>query len=107
LFTAKRKTAFEQLQPGAAHGSPDVSRQVGDTRERAEVVRFTADTAAKTGLSERSVQRNAERGAKVCNSALAMVTRSRHFGEAGRRASIIRVCLRDAGRPPPLEAGAR
>ena len=35
--------------------------------------RFTADTAAATGASERTVQRDAERGAKIAQAALALV----------------------------------
>ena len=56
LFTQRRKEAYEALHPETKHGgnqgdggkfSP--SRQVGDTADR-----FTADTAARTGQSERS-----------------------------------------------------
>jgi hypothetical protein len=36
-------------------------------------VRFTADTASATGKSERAIQRDAERGEKVCEAALNMV----------------------------------
>lgn len=34
------------------------------------VDRFTAETAAKTGRSETSIKRDAERGSKVCQAAL-------------------------------------
>lgn len=73
VFTAKRKEAYLALHPETGHGTPSVSRQVGDTRDRAETPRFTADTAAKTGQSERAVQRDAERGEKVCPQALHLV----------------------------------
>jgi len=76
-FTRRRKAAYEALHPEAAHGSPSVSRQVGDTRERSEAPRFTADTAARTGQSERVVQRDAERGDKVCDEALALIRNTR------------------------------
>ena len=46
----------EALHPETKHGTPGVSRQVGDTHERSSESRFTADTAARTGQSERSVQ---------------------------------------------------
>ena len=36
--------------------------------------RFTADTAAKTGQSERSIQRDAERGEKVIPEVIDMIT---------------------------------
>ena len=49
--------------------SPDPSRQVGDNQN---APRFTADTAARTGQSERAVQRDAERGEKVCEEALTL-----------------------------------
>ena len=59
LFTARRKEAYEALHPETKHGAigdgHNQSRQVGDSAER-----FTADTARKTGQSERKVQRDAE-----------------------------------------------
>jgi ParB family transcriptional regulator, chromosome partitioning protein len=73
IFTKRRKDAYEALHPETKHGSPGVSRQVGDTGDRAEADRFTADTASKTGQSERSVQRDAERGQEVSLAALALV----------------------------------
>jgi len=70
VFTAKRKAAYEALHPETVHGGDrKSSRQVGDMNE----ARFTADTATKTGQSERAVQRDAERGEKVCNSAMALL----------------------------------
>ncbi|MCF6117364.1 hypothetical protein L2449_10655 [Mesorhizobium muleiense] len=42
-----------------------------DTRERSDTERFTADTAARTGQSERTVQRNIERGEKVIDEVAA------------------------------------
>ena len=65
LFTARRKEAYEALHPETKHGTPGVSRQVGDTRDRCDTERFTADTARKTGQSERKVQRDAGRGEKI------------------------------------------
>lgn len=70
MFTVERKRAYEAKHPETAHGGDrTASRQVGDLPSD----RFTADTAAKTGTSERAVQRNAERGAKVTTAAMAMV----------------------------------
>ena len=70
-FTARRKEAYEALHPETKHGENQHSRsrQVGDSTPE----RFTADTAAKTGQSERGVQRDAERGEKVCDDALRLL----------------------------------
>ena len=72
-FTRRRKEAYEALYPETAHGATgngrEKSRQVGDSTAD----RFTADTAVKTGQSERAVQRDAERGAKISEQAMALV----------------------------------
>lgn len=68
--TARRKAIYEELHPETKHGGDRASRQVGDLTETA---RFTADTAAAVGKSERVVQRDAERGEKVCEEALNLV----------------------------------
>lgn len=70
---ARRKAIYEELHPETQHGSPGVSRQVGDTRERAGKERFTKQTADATGSSERTVQREAERGEKIGQEALGRV----------------------------------
>ena len=61
LFTKRRKEAYEALHPETKNGENQHTRvrQVG---EATSADRFTADTAAKTGQSERAVQRDAERG---------------------------------------------
>lgn len=84
LFTAKRKEAYEAIHPDTTHGSNgseaanirwgNASRQLGDTHG---ADRFTANTAAATGQSERVVQRNAERGEKVIPEALELVRGTR------------------------------
>ena len=67
--TARRKQIYEELHPetrhGATGGGHGQSRQVGDSAPR-----FTTDTAAATGASERAVQRDAERGARVAEEVL-------------------------------------
>lgn len=68
--TARRKAIYMLLHPETAPGTPGVSRQVGDIGERTEAERFTANTAKATGHSERSVQRDAERGEKISDEAL-------------------------------------
>lgn len=58
--------AYEALHPETANGATgrgrDKVRQVG---EGSSAGRFTADTAAKPGQSERSVQRDSERGGRL------------------------------------------
>lgn len=75
MFTRRRKEAYEALHPEAKLGATGVGRdkvrQVGEANDPAD--RFTADTAKATGQSERSVQRDAERGEKVSEEALALV----------------------------------
>ncbi|WP_061930180.1 ParB/RepB/Spo0J family partition protein [Aureimonas sp. AU22] len=71
LFTRRRKEAYEALHPETRHGENQhtSSRQVGNSSSE----RFTADTAAATGRSERAVQRDAERGQKVSQDALDII----------------------------------
>jgi hypothetical protein len=71
--TARRKELYETLHPDAQHGTPGVSRQVGDTRERSATERFTEATAKVTGHSERVVQRDAERGSKILDEVLDLI----------------------------------
>jgi ParB-like chromosome segregation protein Spo0J len=58
--TARRKAIYLELHPETAHGGDRKSDQVANN-----ATRFSADTATKTGQSERAVQLNAERGEKV------------------------------------------
>jgi ParB-like chromosome segregation protein Spo0J len=68
-FTAERKKWYEIKHPETRHGATGRGRekscQFGDSNER-----FTAETAKATGRSERSVQRDALRGAKIDLDAL-------------------------------------
>lgn len=71
--TARRKEIYEALHPETRReatlkqGDHLPSRQVGETE------RFTADTAKATGSSERTVQRDAERGEKVIDEVLDLI----------------------------------
>lgn len=69
--TARRKAIYLELHPETAHGTNqhDSIRQLGDSS-----VRFTVDTAENTGRSERAVQRDAERGEKISDRALAAIS---------------------------------
>lgn len=71
LFTNRRKEAYLALHPETANGGDRKSDR--KDCELNEVPRFTADTAAKTGNSERKVQLDAERGEKIGVAALAML----------------------------------
>lgn len=77
---ARRKAIYEQLHPetknGAIGNGREKLRQVGEatsSNENSTVDRFTAETSAATGRSERAVQRDAERGEKVAPKVLEMV----------------------------------
>lgn len=62
---ARRKAIYEALHPETAHGGDRrSSRQLGDLKSK-EPERFTKQTADATGASERSVQRDANRGEKI------------------------------------------
>lgn len=70
-LTKRRKAIYEELHPQTRNGTNQHSslRQVGEPSSR-----FTADTAAKSGKSERAVQRDAERGGKITDEALDLVS---------------------------------
>lgn len=73
LFTRTRKRVYLALHPETKHGG---EREKGASRKLCDLTsdkRFTADTAAKTGKSERSVQLDVERGEKVSEQALETV----------------------------------
>lgn len=74
--TARRKAIYEQLNPETKHGGDKPSRQLGDfetQNENKAVDRFSAETAAATGRSERAVQRDAERGEKVIDEVVDLI----------------------------------
>jgi ParB/Sulfiredoxin domain len=79
LFTKRRKQIYEALHPETARGAVgrtgyEKSRQLGDSNEAAEnIVRFTKETAARTGRSERDIQRDADRGGKIGEAVLSRV----------------------------------
>lgn len=77
-FTRRRKAAYEALHPETVNGAAGVGREkVRQVGEANPAPRFSADTAAATGQSERAVQRDAERGEKVCDEALALIRGTR------------------------------
>lgn len=68
-FTIARKKAYERKHPetrmGAHNQHTSARRQVGDEQKSSNFKRFTAETAERTGRSERSVQRDSRRGEKI------------------------------------------
>lgn len=70
--TARRKAIYIELYPETAHGANLEGAGVAKLATP-ETPRFTADTAAATGQSERVVQRDAERGEKVLNEVLDLI----------------------------------
>lgn len=70
LFMHRRKEIHQIKYPETAHGGDrKSSRQVGDLIEGG-ISRFSSATAQATGRSERSIQRDAARGAKIVDMAL-------------------------------------
>lgn len=79
-FTRRRKAAYEVIHgpakaagaraANAVMGKGDASANLADASQGPS---FSADTAAKTGQSERAVQRDAERGERVCDEAIALI----------------------------------
>lgn len=66
-FTKRRKEAYEALHPESKHGGNQ------HTRAADAAPSFATDQAAATGQSERAVARDAERGDKIDDRALAAV----------------------------------
>jgi ParB family transcriptional regulator, chromosome partitioning protein len=69
----RRKELYEQLHPETKHGSPGVSRRVGDKGERTKVERFTKATADAMGVSESTIQNSVRRGEALGKATLAKV----------------------------------
>lgn len=68
-FTKRRKEAYEALHPETKQGGNFKAERFAPTQTES----FVEATAAATGASERAVQRDAERGEKVCEKALDLV----------------------------------
>jgi N6-adenosine-specific RNA methylase IME4 len=63
LHVARRKELYEKLHPETRHGATGRGR--AKSRQNDDSIRFTKDAASKTGRSERTVQREIERAAKI------------------------------------------
>lgn len=68
-FTARRKEVYEALHPEAKHGGDRRSDQVANLA----TCSFSEDQSNKTGASERTVRRDAERGERVAPEAMQMI----------------------------------
>jgi N6-adenosine-specific RNA methylase IME4 len=80
VFVFRRKEIYLLKHPETAIGTNQHAgrvRQVGEGSEG--VKRFTAATAAVTGRSERSLQRDAERGEKISEKALRLLRAQPHL----------------------------
>ena len=65
---SRRKVIYEKMHPetiAAKDGGPGPAKKRRQNGDASPADRFTKDTAAKTGKSERAVQRNATRGKKI------------------------------------------
>ncbi|SFJ53840.1 ParB-like nuclease domain-containing protein [Aquamicrobium aerolatum DSM 21857] len=70
LFTRRRKEAYEALHPETRHGGDRKSDQVDKLSTRS----YADDQASKTGVDARTVRRDAERGEKIAEDLLEMIT---------------------------------
>ncbi len=71
--TARRKAIYLELHPETAHGANLEGAGVAKLATP-DAKRFTASTAQATGQSERKVQRDAERGEKVIQEVIDLIT---------------------------------
>jgi|694.fasta_scaffold02092_12 ParB/RepB/Spo0J family partition protein len=68
LHVAERKRLYEEMHPETKNGGDRKSSKISSQTLRSDQIdRFTADTARKTGTSERKVQLDAARGNKIKN----------------------------------------
>lgn len=75
LFTRRRKEAYEALHgPAKANSAIAANKVMGNNVSANLADTFVTDTVAKTGQSERAIQRNAERGEKIAEDVLDMIT---------------------------------
>jgi ParB family chromosome partitioning protein len=70
-FTNRRKEAYEALHPETRNGV--IGATARHAPDKLADASFTADTAAKTGKSERTIQRDAQRGDDIEPPALGLV----------------------------------
>jgi hypothetical protein len=71
MFTRRRKLAYEGLHPETRHGGDRRSKTAVSSPQLEDLKSFTDDTGEKTGQSRETVQRDAARGMKISEQALA------------------------------------
>src|SRR5690349_2216857 len=81
LFTRRRKDIYEAIHPETRQGG--VGR--GGYEKGANLASFSADTAARTGRSERDVQRDATRGERIDEGVLTGIADTNGQGGRPRR----------------------
>ena len=64
MHVARRKELYEKLHPETKHGG-DRKSDGKSTRQNGDLKRFTKDAASKVGRSERTIQREVARAAKI------------------------------------------
>ncbi|OZB28217.1 hypothetical protein [Acidiphilium sp. 34-64-41] len=69
LFTQRRKEAYEALHPETRHGANQHTRSPQNEDSKS----FADDTALRTGQSRQTIERDAHRGSKISDEALAAV----------------------------------
>lgn len=74
FFTEQRKKAYEAKHQETKHGGDRRSAEVSSGQlGHLKHTRFTEDTATKTGISERVIRRDAERGAKIADDVIQVI----------------------------------
>jgi hypothetical protein len=74
--TARRKAIYIELHPETAKGVAGAGAR-WDATDNLSTASFAASTAEAVGKDERTVRRDAERGEKVCEEALALIRGTR------------------------------
>ncbi len=76
MVTAERKDIYEMLHPETRNGGDRKSSAIKSERRLDVLIdtpSFIADTAAKTSVTERTVQRSAQIGRNLSTEAVAMI----------------------------------
>lgn len=96
VFMAERKAVWERMYPETAHGGDRKSRKnKGENQVAMIATRFSKDVAARTGISERSIQMACRIYAELGPDAIA---RLRSTPLAGNQAQLLLLTKMDAQR---------
>ncbi|MCF3932975.1 hypothetical protein L1787_06045 [Acuticoccus sp. M5D2P5] len=72
-LTARRKAIYEELHPETKEHVAGGKARHASAADKLSAATFAKETARSTGREERSIRRDAERGAKVCPEAMALI----------------------------------